>query len=249
MTHVSSSPPRRHAIFNSYRHAAAIMLLPTADEETCSWLLGASSVKSVIEMVRIQLSALFLVAGAAVAFSPKSPSSSSPLAASTLVVGEQQQESFKQVQRPFNDGSGEFDMDDWKLCYTSNSKIAASAYPCNEIEGKVPADLKGTLFRNGPGNFERGNKRYEHTLDGDGFIASWTFSGDGAVEYRGRFVETEYFLEEQEQDKVLYRNTFGTQREGGILANALDVKLKNVANTNALSFGKRVFALWEAGKP
>ena len=69
------------------------------------------------------------------------------------------------------------------------------------------------------------------------------------VEYRGRFVETEYFLKEQEQDAILYRNTFGTQREGGILANALDVKLKNVANTNAVSFGDRLFAVWEAGKP
>lgn len=154
-----------------------------------------------------------------------------------------------QQVRQRNDGTGKFDMNDWKWCYTSNVDLASTAYRCDDIEGKVPADLCGTLFRNGPANFERGGRRYEHTLDGDGFVASFKFGEDGTVDYRGKFVETEYFVKEQEADKVLFRNTFGTQRDGGILANVLDVKLKNVANTNAVSFGDRLFALWEAGKP
>ena len=212
-------------------------------------------------MIRIQLLILAStwLAAQVVAFSPKAPSSraimtdSSLASTSTASIDEKQPSASVQRQqepsvRPCNDGTGDFDMEDWKWCYRSNWDIASTAYTCDDIEGQVPADLQGTLFRNGPGNFERGNQRYEHTLDGDGFIASWKFTKDH-VEYRGRFVETEYFLKEQAQDAILYRNTFGTQREGGILANALDVKLKNVANTNAVSFGDRLFAVWEAGKP
>jgi all-trans-8'-apo-beta-carotenal 15,15'-oxygenase len=209
-------------------------------------------------MMRIQLVVLITswLTDGVVALSPRAPSSraitTTDSLASTCIEEKQPTVQPSQQQsataRPRNDGSGVFDMEDWKWCYSSNWDIASTAYKCSDIEGTVPADLRGTLFRNGPGNFQRGNKRYEHTLDGDGFIASWKFSED-SVEYRGRFVETEYFLKEQQQDAILYRNTFGTQREGGILANALDVKLKNVANTNAVSFGDRLFALWEAGKP
>jgi all-trans-8'-apo-beta-carotenal 15,15'-oxygenase len=211
-------------------------------------------------MMKKMLSLLLLSAllGTTVAFVPlrgkkgafRSRSSvcldSSPYTNTNTYAGQQVERGV--VDRPSNDGLGEFNMDDWKWCYTSNTAAASCSYVCEEMEGRVPADLRGTLFRNGPGNFERGNRRYEHTLDGDGFIASWRF-GDDHVEYRGSFVETDYYLKEKEQDRILYRNTFGTQREGGILANALDVKLKNVANTNVVSFGDRVFALWEAGKP
>jgi all-trans-8'-apo-beta-carotenal 15,15'-oxygenase len=209
-------------------------------------------------MMRIQLVVLITswLTDGVVALSPRAPSSraitTTDSLASTCIEEKQPAVQPSQQQsataRPRNDGTGVFDMEDWKWCYSSNWDIASTAYKCSDIEGTVPADLRGTLFRNGPGNFQRGNKRYEHTLDGDGFIASWKFSDD-CVEYRGRFVETDYFLKEQQQDAILYRNTFGTQREGGMLANALDVKLKNVANTNAVSFGDRLFALWEAGKP
>ena len=53
------------------------------------------------------------------------------------------------------------------------------------------------------------------------------------------------FLQEEKENQVLYRNTFGTQRSGGALRNAFDLKLKNPANTNVLSWGNRLLALWE----
>ena len=49
--------------------------------------------------------------------------------------------------------------------------------------------------------------------------------------------------------KILYRGTFGTQKEGGFLANFLDLRRKNVANTNVVYWGKRLLALWEGGLP
>ena len=69
------------------------------------------------------------------------------------------------------------------------------------------------------------------------------------MRYNGGFVETPEFAQEQEADSILFRNTFGTQRAGGFKANALDLKLKNVANTNVVAWGKKLLALFEAGIP
>ena len=43
----------------------------------------------------------------------------------------------------------------------------------------------------------------------------------------------------------MHRNTFGTQRAGGPLANAFDLQLKNPANTNVIEWGGRLLSLWE----
>ena len=46
----------------------------------------------------------------------------------------------------------------------------------HEVEGALPEELKGgELFRAGPGRFERGDQRYSHVLDGDGFILKFEF--------------------------------------------------------------------------
>jgi all-trans-8'-apo-beta-carotenal 15,15'-oxygenase len=140
---------------------------------------------------------------------------------------------------------------------------------CGSIVGEIPHDLLGgTFYKVGGANFERNGQRYEHTLDGDGFVTAMSFfrsneENDSSkktkkigVRYTGRFVETEYFNHEEAQDAILYRNVFGTQRPGGPWKNAFDIRLKNVANTNLLYWGgknssnpARLFALWEAGRP
>ncbi len=48
---------------------------------------------------------------------------------------------------------------------------------------------------------------------------------------------------------MLFRGTFATQREGGVLANALDVYVKNTSNTNVVCWGGRLMSLFEAGQP
>jgi all-trans-8'-apo-beta-carotenal 15,15'-oxygenase len=144
----------------------------------------------------------------------------------------------------------DYDQDrDWGFVYSSVPPEAESSYDCNDIQGAIPADLVGTYYKIGGGRFERGGQRYAHVLDGDGFVASFRIQTNGRVRYTGRFVETEYFQKEQARDEICYRNVFGTQRQGGPLANAFDLTLKNVANTNILPWGDRLFALWEAGRP
>lgn len=56
----------------------------------------------------------------------------------------------------------------------------------------MPATLRGTLFRNGPGRFERGEQKYEHMLDGDGYVQSFSFGDDGSVFFRSKYVHTKY---------------------------------------------------------
>lgn len=52
-------------------------------------------------------------------------------------------------------------------------------------------------------------------------------------------------IHEERAAKIMYRNTFGTQRVGGFIANAFDLYLKNPANTNVVEWGQRLLALWE----
>jgi len=154
------------------------------------------------------------------------------------------------IHRAVLDGTFQQDRD-WGFCYTPVEKSAVGSYEVDQIDGAVPPDLRGTHYKIGPGRFERGGQRYAHTLDGDGFVTALRFEGGGGqrVTYTGRFVETEYYRAEEAANGVRFRNVFGTQRPGGWWANAFDLNLKNVANTNVLKWGGRLWALWEAGRP
>jgi carotenoid cleavage dioxygenase len=110
------------------------------------------------------------------------------------------------------------------------------------VEGRMPAGLQGTFFRNGPGRFELGGERYQHWFDGDGFAQAWRIGG-GTVSHQGRFVETRKFLDESAAGQFLYP-AFGTNfaRRG-----FRDNDSLNTANTNLLPFNDRLYALWEGG--
>ena len=68
-----------------------------------------------------------------------------------------------------------------------------------EIEGKIPSELKGSLYRNGPGLFERGELRKPHLLDGDGLVQRLSFT-DGTAHYQNAFVRTPKFIAEEKAD-------------------------------------------------
>ena len=110
------------------------------------------------------------------------------------------------------------------------------------VEGRLPADLNGVFFRNGPGRFELGGERYHHWFDGDGFAQRWQLGG-GKASHRGRFVATRKFEEESRAGQFLYP-AFGTHLERRQPKNNDSV---NVANTNLLPFNGSVYALWEGG--
>lgn len=117
----------------------------------------------------------------------------------------------------------------------------------NIIDAGIPLDLEGTYYKNGHAKFEAGKEQYLHPFDGDGMIVSISFHNGSAL-FRNRFVRTKGYLKEKKTKKVSFRNCFGTQREG-MLSNIFDTKLKNVANTNVMYWGKKLLALWEGGLP
>ena len=65
------------------------------------------------------------------------------------------------------------------------------------VSGTIPSELKGTLFRNGPGLLEIYGKKLNQFFDGDGLVYSTTFPGDGSVKFKHNFVGTKGFTEEQ----------------------------------------------------
>lgn len=136
--------------------------------------------------------------------------------------------------------------DEWAKGYRSLKR--EYDYWIDEIEGTIPPELTGTLFRNGPGMLDVGGQAIQHPFDGDGMICAIAFQ-EGRAHFRNRYVETEGYIAEQKAEKILYRGVFGTQRSGGWLANLFDTKLKNIANTQVIYWGGKLLALWEAAEP
>ena len=87
------------------------------------------------------------------------------------------------------------------------------AYWIDDVEGKLPIDLFGTFFRNGPGRQKIGGVPYGHWFDGDGMICAFTFAG-GKAHFKNAYVRTPKYVEETEAQAVMYRG-FGTQIPGG----------------------------------
>jgi all-trans-8'-apo-beta-carotenal 15,15'-oxygenase len=135
---------------------------------------------------------------------------------------------------------------DWKSGYESQPQ--EFDYWIDDVDGEIPAELSGTVFRNGPGLTDVNGYRLRHPFDGDGMINAISFR-QGRAFYRNKFVRTEGYVAEQKSKKPLYRGVFGTQKPGGPLANAFDIKLKNIANTNVVYWGGKLLALWEAAEP
>ena len=52
----------------------------------------------------------------------------------------------------------------------------------DRISGKIPEDLSGTLFRNGPGTMRVGDEQYGHWFDGPGMISAVTLT-EGCLLY------------------------------------------------------------------
>ncbi|MFB2968150.1 carotenoid oxygenase family protein [Aerosakkonema sp. BLCC-F183] len=155
-----------------------------------------------------------------------------------------------QTFQGYKDGSKvpveSYNRQDWQRGYESLKQ--EFEYWIDDVEGEIPQELQGTVFRNGPGLLDRNGQRVQHPFDGDGMISAIAFQ-NGRAYFRNRYVRTQGFVEEEKAGKFLYRGVFGTQKPGGWLANAFDFKLKNIANTNIIYWGGKLLALWEAAEP
>ena len=132
----------------------------------------------------------------------------------------------------------------------------------SHIEGDLPNDLKGTFIRNGPGLIEKYGHKLAHPIDGDGMVCALTFSGDGLVHFKNKFVNTKERMEEENAKKFLYRGQMGSISEEQKLRDSSAVqeaersgsrlpkiKFRNPSNTNVWHWGDKFISTYETSMP
>ena len=109
-----------------------------------------------------------------------------------------------------------------------------------EVRGRIPAELNGTYYRNGPNPAFEAPGRY-HWFDGDGMVHAITLA-DGRAHYRNRYVLSAGLKEERAAGR-------------GLFSGLLDIdpseapRFKNTGNTNIVWHAGRLLALMEAAFP
>ncbi|MEO8700277.1 MAG: carotenoid oxygenase family protein [Kofleriaceae bacterium] len=114
-----------------------------------------------------------------------------------------------------------------------------------EIEGTLPGELRGTVFRNGPGQFEQFGRRYSHPFEADGAVTAVRFEGGKALG-ASKLTATAGLADERAAGKMLYGFSVPWLTR---ITNGLRGRSKNTANTSVVMWQGRLFALMEAGKP
>jgi all-trans-8'-apo-beta-carotenal 15,15'-oxygenase len=114
-----------------------------------------------------------------------------------------------------------------------------------EVEGDLPAELRGTLYRNGPGLFGSHGRRYGHLFEGQGAISAVRFA-DGGAAGAIRVVESDALREERAAGRPLYGSATSRVRRIG---NALRQRSSNGSNVSVLAWQERVFGVVDLAKP
>ncbi len=97
-----------------------------------------------------------------------------------------------------------------------------------EIEGELPRELNGALYRIGPNPHFKPLGRY-HWFDGDGMVHAFILR-DGRAAYRNRYVRTDGLKAEMKAGRALF---------GGLIEQPCELPpelppFKNAANTNII---------------
>lgn len=132
----------------------------------------------------------------------------------------------------------------------SNPFLSGNYAPCREegdeydleVDGEIPSELNGSLYRIGPNPHYAPRGRY-HWFDGDGMVHCFTIR-DGRVSYRNRYVKTAGLTAEMRAGRALFGGLVDVPKEVGP-----EGPFKNAANTNVIGYANRLLALWEGGLP
>ncbi len=109
------------------------------------------------------------------------------------------------------------------------------------VEGALPPELRGTLYRNGPSLTSLFGVDYTHPFEADGAISAVRIAG-GRAEGALRLIESEGLREERAAGRMLYGLRLPWRHR---ILNALRGRRKNAANTSVLRWQERLFALFE----
>lgn len=115
------------------------------------------------------------------------------------------------------------------------------------VEGELPAELRGTFYRNGPGAFDVAGERYRHWFGGDGAVTAVRLDGRGGAFGASKLVETPWRERERRAGKRLFGG-YDTPMARPIRELFLR-DTKNPANTSVMIHDRRLYALCEGGKP
>lgn len=118
--------------------------------------------------------------------------------------------------------------------------------PLSIISGKIPEQLRGSLYRNGPGRLQRGGVPVGHWFDGDGAILAVHFT-DGNATATYRYIQTEGYQKEAVANRFLFPN-YGMITPGAFWDH-WGKEVKNTGNTSVLALPDKLLALWEGGFP
>lgn len=125
------------------------------------------------------------------------------------------------------------------LAYSSTN--FEGAFTPGLIEGEIPRDLTGSLYRMTPGQKVNHGVELKHLFDGDAYVTSLRFENGQILDARSAFVQTDERKAEAAAGKMLYHE-FGT-------TNPHAWSFKNSPNVNAVRFGGKLMALSEGGLP
>lgn len=112
------------------------------------------------------------------------------------------------------------------------------------VDGEIPAGLKGTLWRNGPGQFELFERPYSHWFDADGLATAVRIDG-GRAELACQIVECPALAQERAAGKAL----FSSGQTKAAWWRMVGGRGKAVRNINMLAHDEQMYALAEGGLP
>ena len=131
----------------------------------------------------------------------------------------------------------------WLLGFRGVDRDAYQSRP--QVTGRIPANLIGTLYRNGPAQHEVAGFRYGHWFDGDGMVHAYRITPQG-ISHQARLVGTRKLTRERAAGRALYPG-FGSAPSQ--TANVFSPDDVNTANISVLFHANKLLALWEAGSP
>ena len=130
----------------------------------------------------------------------------------------------------------------WLLGYlgTRETEIQANL---RIVSGRIPTNLLGHFFRNGPALHNIGPDRFRHWFDAPGMVQRFTFANN-TVTHHGRLVETSRNVVEAEAGGILF-SAYGTHGHGLDSGGSADGQ--NVGNISLVQHAGELLALWEGG--
>lgn len=121
------------------------------------------------------------------------------------------------------------------------SPSAEGVWPDLRVEGAIPMELNGILYRVAPGQKTTFGVTLRHFFDGDAFVTMYQFR-EGRASVQARFIATPERRAELAELRMLY-NEFGT------LAPEAGHGGKNQPSINVIRWDGRLLALSEGGHP